>query len=113
METSLDYCQRLAEPVSNKLVEELLAANLSEKELQAASEKMETLIMDEVAKREPYCGILDQCIISNMKDPKCRPKKCPFNNELACRMLNSCTDDSLVKEYADALNLDIEKLVKK
>lgn len=113
METSLDYCQRLAEPVGNKIVEQLLAANLSEKELQAASENMEALIMEEIKKKEPYCAILDECIVNNMKDAKCRPKTCPFKNELACRMLNSCEDASIVKEYAEALNLDIEKLVKK
>lgn len=113
METSLDYCQRLSEPVGNKIVEQLLAANLSEQELQAASENMEALIMEELKKKEPYCGILDECIVNNMKDAKCRPKTCPFNNERACQMLNSCQDPGIVKEYAEALNLDIEKLAKK
>lgn len=113
METSLDYCQRMAEPTSNKIVNELLGSNLSSEELQAASDNIEALIMEELSKKEPYCAILDQCIVSDMKDQKCRPKKCPFNNELACRMLNSCEDPSIVKEYADALKLDVEALLAK
>jgi len=111
METSLDYCQRLAEPLGAKVVDELLAANLSEKELQKATANLEKMIMDELARKEPYCAILDTCIASNMKDKSCRPKKCPFTNDLACRMLTSCQDRAVVKEYADALKLDIDALL--
>lgn len=111
METSLDYCQRLAEPVGTQIVNEIVGANLSEEELQTASENVEALILDGIAKKEPYCAILDECIVNDMKDQRCRPKKCPFNNELACRMLNSCEETTTIKEYADALELDFETLV--
>jgi len=111
METSMDYCQRLAQPVGTKVVDDLLAANLSQDELLKASENIETLILEAISKQEPYCGILDDCILNNMKDETCRPKTCPFTNEVACRMLTACEDPSVIKEYADALNLDIDALL--
>lgn len=111
METSLDYCQRLAEPMGTKVVDKLLAANLSQDELLAASENIDTLIMDEIAKKEPYCAILDVCIANNMQDESCRPKTCPFTNELACRLLTNCEDRNVVIEYAEALKLDVDTLL--
>eukprot|EP00536_Pseudo-nitzschia_multiseries_P015146 jgi/Psemu1/217007/e_gw1.828.19.1 len=107
MEVSLDYCQRLADPVGTKVVDDLIAANKSTEELIAASEDIENLIMAEITKTEPYCAILDDCIVNNMADEKCRPKSCPFKNEGACRMLTSCKDPSIVKEYAEVLKLDV------
>lgn len=110
LETSLDYCQRLASPMGTKVVDELIAADLSSDELMAASNDIEKLIMDEIAKTEPYCATLDTCIETNMKDEVCRPKTCPFNNEVACRMLTTCKDTVIVKEYADVLKLDMDDL---
>jgi hypothetical protein len=111
METSLDYCQRLAEPMGTKVVDELLASNLNSDELLAASENIEKLIMDEISKKEPYCAILDVCIANNMQDDSCRPKTCPFTNELACRLLTNCEDRNVIIEYAEALKLDIDALL--
>lgn len=111
MEVSLDYCQRLAEPVGTKVVDDLIASNLSSEELIKASEKVDKLIMDELSKREPYCAILDGCIVNHMADEACRPKTCPFTNDAACRLLTSCKDPSVMKEYAEAMKLDLETLV--
>lgn len=107
LETSLDYCQRLADPVATKVVDDLIASKLSEEELLAASENIEALILDALAKEEPYCAILDECIASEMKDEACRPKTCPFTNDLACRLLVACKDPTILKEYAEALKVDI------
>lgn len=111
LETAVDYCQRLAEPLGTKVVDELLAKGLSNDELMKASDNMEKLIMDELSKEEPYCAILDSCISTSMKDKKCRPKTCPFNNDIACRMLASCKDPAVVKEYGEALKLDVDALL--
>mmetsp|Transcript_34092 Transcript_34092/g.80241 ORF Transcript_34092/g.80241 Transcript_34092/m.80241 type:complete len:432 (+) Transcript_34092:189-1484(+) len=113
LEVSLDYCQRLADPVGTKVVDDLIAANKTTQELVAASDNIEKLIMDEITKREPYCAILDNCFVSNFKDENCRPKSCPFKNEGACRMLTSCKDESIINEYAEVLKLDVETLVAK
>ena len=112
MEVALDYCQRFAETVGNKVVDKLIASDLSSEELMAASDNMDTLIMDELNILEPYCGILDTCIASDMKDESCRPKTCPFINENACRYTTSCYDPSVVVEYAEALKLDMDTLMK-
>lgn len=74
MEVSLDYCQRLADPAGTKIVDDLLASDLSSEELMKASENVEALIMEEIGKKEPYCAILDNCIMSGMQDAACRPK---------------------------------------
>jgi len=112
MEVALDYCQRLADTVGTKVVDKLIASDLSSDELLAASDNMETLILDELNTQEPYCGILDTCIASDMKDESCRPKSCPFINENACRYTTSCYDPSVVVEYAEALKLDMDTLMK-
>lgn len=107
LETSLDYCQRLADPVATKVVDDLLASNLSEDELLVASENIEKLILEALDKEEPYCVLLDDCIVGEMKDEACRPKTCPFTNDLACRLLTACKDPTIVEEYAEALKVDI------
>ena len=111
MEVSLDYCQRMVDPVGTKVVDDLLASNISSEELMAASDNIDQLILDELSKHEPYCGILDNCITGDMKDESCRPKTCPFSNELACRLVTSCMDPSIMREYAEALELDIDALL--
>jgi len=111
LETSIDYCQRLSDPVGTKVVDDLVASDLTSEELVAASDDIEKLILEALAKKEPYCAILDSCIRDGLKDPACRPKTCPFANDLACRMLTSCQDPSVIKEYADALKLDIDTLL--
>eukprot|EP00534_Pseudo-nitzschia_fraudulenta_P001684 CAMPEP_0201117308 /NCGR_PEP_ID=MMETSP0850-20130426/1291_1 /ASSEMBLY_ACC=CAM_ASM_000622 /TAXON_ID=183588 /ORGANISM="Pseudo-nitzschia fraudulenta, Strain WWA7" /LENGTH=441 /DNA_ID=CAMNT_0047381565 /DNA_START=121 /DNA_END=1446 /DNA_ORIENTATION=- len=111
LELSMDYCQRLADPVGTKVVDKLVASNLSSDELVAASDNIEKLIMEELTKQEPYCAILDNCILGDMKDEACRPKTCPFTNDIACKLLTSCQDPSVEKEYAEALKLDYDTLL--
>jgi len=112
MEVALDYCQRVSDTVGTKVVDKLLASDLSSDELSSAADNMGTLINDELKKLEPYCGIFDDCISNDMKDESCRPKICPFINENACRYTTSCMDPSVVDEYADALKLDLDSLMK-
>lgn len=113
MEVSLDFCQRVADSVGTKVVDKLIASsNLSSEELMKASENIEALISDELKTEEPYCGTLDNCIATDMKDESCRPKTCPFVNTLACRFTNSCMEPSVVVDYAEALGLDIDSLLK-
>ena len=111
MEVSLDYCQRLADPVGTKVVDDLIASDLTSDQLVAASENIEKLIMEEIAKEEPYCAILDDCIASHMGAETCRPKVCPFENNAACLLLTSCKDPSIIKEYAEVLKIDLETSV--
>ena len=110
IELSYDYCDRLHGPMGEMVVKELINSDLSQEELLAISQDAEKLVAEKVMEKEPYCGIIDNCIVGNFKDESCRPKTCPFNNELACRVLSSCKEEVTVKEYADALKLDIGAL---
>jgi len=112
MEVTLDYCDRVSDTLGTKVVDKLLASDLSSDELSYAADNMGTLIKDELKKQEPYCSIFDDCITNDMKDESCRPKICPFINENACRYTTSCMDPSVVDEYADALKLDLDTPVK-
>lgn len=111
MEVSLDYCQRVNDAVGTKVVEKLLSSDLSSEELSDASTNLETLILNETKKEEPFCGILDKCIEEGMKEDSCRPKTCPFLNENACRVTTSCMDSSVVVDYAEALKMDADLLL--
>jgi hypothetical protein len=112
MEIALDYCQRVAMQVGTKLVDDLESSGLSTDEILAASANVEAEILGKLAEEEPYCGIIETCIISDMADEACRPKACPFANESGCRYLSSCTKPSLIQDYADAMGLDVKTEIK-
>jgi hypothetical protein len=66
--------------------------------------------MDRISKAEPYCAILDTCVLTEFKEEACRPKTCPFENEAACRYLTTCLDPSWQQEYAEALGFSLETI---
>ncbi|KAG7348173.1 thioredoxin [Nitzschia inconspicua] len=103
LELSLDYCQRMATKVGTNLIDELEKSGKSTEEILQEATALETKILGLLAEKEPYCGILESCIKEKMKDEACRPKQCPFRNELACRYLTSCKDPSIMVEYSEAL----------
>jgi hypothetical protein len=104
LEVSLDYCGRTAKHVGTELVDELEKSGKSlEEMLQNETNTIEATILSLLAEKEPYCAILESCIVQDMKDEECRPKQCPFRNEIACRYLTSCNDPSIMVEYAEAL----------
>lgn len=105
-EVSLDYCQRVSTKLATDLVTELEAQGKSVEEM-LAMENLEDIIFEKIAGKEPYCSILDECILSEFEDEKCRPKACPFKNQVACQYLTSCLDPELQQEYADALGLTL------
>ena len=104
IETSLDYCQKVAAKVGTDMVDELEAAGKSLEDM-AAMENLEQDLLDRVAAAEPYCKLVDQCVISDYEDEVCRPKTCPFQNEIACVHLTSCLKPELQTEYADAMGI--------
>jgi hypothetical protein len=103
LEVSLDYCQRVATKVGAKLVDDLESSGKSVDEILQDAANLETIIITKMSEEEPYCGIIETCIMEDMKDEACRPKQCPFTNELACRYLTTCTHPSIVEEYREAL----------
>jgi len=101
-ELSLDYCQRFTTGLANIFVDDMMSTGKTAQEI-LAMENLEDLLMERVKQEEPYCALLDKCIVSDFAEESCRPNKCPFTNIGACQYLTSCTNPSLQKEYADLL----------
>jgi hypothetical protein len=107
-EIALDYCQRVSSQAATELVDDFEKAGITVDEM-LAMEDLEGQVMDRISKAEPYCAILDTCVLTEFKEEACRPKTCPFENEVACRYLTACLDPSLQQEYAEALGLSVEE----
>ncbi|KAL3921135.1 MAG: hypothetical protein SGILL_002906 [Bacillariaceae sp.] len=105
MEISMDYCQRVASQAGNRIVDELEASGKTVEQMSEDIEKIGDDIVSLMSKEEPYCGIIETCIANDMKDQTCRPKTCPFKNEIACRYLTTCTDPAIIEEYRVALGM--------
>jgi hypothetical protein len=106
-EIALNYCQRVSTQAATELVDDLEKLGMTAEEM-LAMEDLEGQVMDRISKAEPYCAILDTCVLTSFKEEACRPKTCPFENEAACRYLTACLDPSLQQEYAEALGLSLE-----
>ena len=113
MELSIDYCNRLTSRETNAYVELLTA--IPESDPFPSLEEIETTLLDSVKSKEPYCALLESCILSDFEAAVCRPAQCPFENAAACTYLESCFDSSVQTEYGIALELlsEGEKLSEK
>jgi hypothetical protein len=108
LEVSLDYCQRVGSKAATDMVDELEKQGVSVEdivEMDDLQEKMMALI----EKAEPYCVVLDDCVVNGMQDEKCRPDKCPFQNPQACSYLTACLEPDIQQEYAEAMGLNLEE----
>ncbi|CAJ1961931.1 unnamed protein product [Cylindrotheca closterium] len=103
VQTSLDYCQRVSKDVAFDLVTKLEAQGQTIEEM-LASPTLEQDILSGVAELEPFCGLMDECLISNFEDEKCRPDTCPFTNPNACRYLTACFNPEIQSDYAEAVS---------
>ena len=71
-------------------------------------EEIEARLMDDVKTQEPYCGLIEICMVSDFEGEECQPEKCPFENGAACDYLESCFDPKIQNEYGVALGLILE-----
>jgi hypothetical protein len=108
LELSMDYCERASDKITESIIapytEELNASNKTIEEV-LDGKNVTDEILAQLEQQEPYCLIIDNCIVGGMKEATCRPKTCPFKNEAACRYLTSCMDPSITNEYIEALGL--------
>ena len=104
LEISLDYCKRVASHVADDLVSDLEASGKLES-IGDDLQKVEKDIYDRIQTSEPYCAILEDCILNGLVEEKCRPETCPFGEETACRYLTTCLDPTMQQDYAEALGL--------
>jgi hypothetical protein len=105
-ELSLDYCQRLSKSAADLLVDDLMAKGKTVEDILGMN-NLEQLMMDRIAEEEPYCALLDQCVITDFAGEACQPQQCPFQNKAACQYLTSCMSPALQKDIADALGLTL------
>jgi len=104
LELSIDYCTRITTRETNTYLEVLSA--IPESDPFPSLEEIESHLLDEVKKQEPYCGIIETCMVSNFEElEECRPEVCPFVNDAACTYLESCLDPTVQDEYGRALGL--------
>lgn len=103
IELALDYCTRVTTRATNAYLEELGA--IPESDPFPSMAEIEARLLSDVNEVEPYCGLVESCILGNFEDEGCRPAMCPFRNEAACHYLMSCMDPNVQDEYGVALGL--------
>ena len=109
IDISLDYCKRL----SKKLTQEYLdSLSLLEDNKYPSFEVMEKELRSMVNNSEPYCAMFDECYSANFAGDKCRPATCPFKNDAACRYVGSCFSESIMTEYKDVIQQQLDSAVK-
>jgi hypothetical protein len=105
MEVSLDYCSRFSDNLANDWVNQQTAGNGIESITEEVIATFTTYLTNTIQEQEPYCTIVEECILSNYAKEDCTPPTCPFRDVTACRYLSACLDSNLQHDYAKALNL--------
>jgi hypothetical protein len=100
LDVILDVCQRVNTHVTTDVAEHYPLEDVFRN-----FTKLDLMINAMVDQREPYCGILDDCLLKNFEPAKCRPPTCPFHDPAACRYLTACLTEPIQTEYALALDL--------
>jgi hypothetical protein len=99
---SLEYCQRY----TAIMTEEFLAEHpnvMADKNNEALIQQLS----DRLQEQEPFCMMVDACIVNGFAHAKCRPSSCPFGDPTACRFLTSCFYESMQQQYAAALGVSL------
>lgn len=102
MEIALDYCVR----VQTHKTDELIKLKTAVKAEQTMAE-LEAELKDMISAAEPYCVLVESCIVEGFTQEECKPATCPFQEEVACRYLSSCFDNSIQQDYSKALGLGL------
>eukprot|EP00980_Cylindrotheca_fusiformis_P027224 scaffold19424_cov142-Cylindrotheca_fusiformis.AAC.8 len=100
--TALDYCQRVSKKVAEDMVTDLEANGSTFDEI-LQMPTLEQDILDLVKKQEPYCALMDQCVLNNFKETECRPDTCPFQSHVACQHLAHCLDLEVQEKFEKSL----------
>ena len=127
LELIVDYCTRVTSRATNAYIKELNA--IPESDPFPTLDEIETRLLDDVRKIEPYCGTIESCVRNNFESSTnsstistmpttsiiesdesstlltCRPPKCPFVNDAACTYIECCLEPNVQDEYGVALGL--------
>lgn len=102
MEISLDYCSRLTTFLTNDWVAKQTGLESLTDEVVTA---YTNYLQEAVPESEPYCMIVEECILSDYEKEECRPQQCPFQDPAACRYVSACLSPEIQTEYEAALKL--------
>ncbi|KAL3773084.1 hypothetical protein ACHAWO_006956 [Cyclotella atomus] len=102
-ELSVDYCTRVSSRETTAYVEEL--SLIPDDKPFPTMEEIEQHLVEVINATEPYCALIETCIMTNYENDECRPKTCPFKNDAACSYVQSCFGADIQNEYALALGL--------
>jgi thiol-disulfide isomerase/thioredoxin len=105
MEIALDYCSRLSNYLTNEWVAQQGDLTDITEEVIAS---FETFLAEAVPAHEPYCLLIEDCIVADFAQEECRPSQCPFQDMAACRYASACLAPEIQTEYAKALNLGMD-----
>lgn len=103
LELTIDYCSRITTRETNAYIAEL--NKIPEEDPFPTLDEIESQLMDNVRRHEPYCPLVESCMLTNFESAECRPEKCPFENKAACHYLETCLDSNIQNEYGFALGL--------
>ncbi|KAL7509039.1 hypothetical protein ACHAWX_000743 [Stephanocyclus meneghinianus] len=102
-ELSLDYCTRVTSRETNAYIDEL--GKIPDEDPFPTMDEIEKHLVNAVNNSEPYCTIIEACILTDYQSAECRPSSCPFRNEAACNYVQTCFNTDIQNEYGIALGL--------
>jgi thiol-disulfide isomerase/thioredoxin len=102
-ELSIDYCTRISTRETNSYVEEL--GLIPDDQPFPTMEEIEQHLVDAINVTEPYCAVIETCILTDYEKEECRPRSCPFKNQAACSYVQNCFGAEIQDEYARALGI--------
>jgi len=103
---ALDYCDRFKIVATEDYLREEQSKALAG---QIDWTKLKAGLQAELERQEPYCLVLEDCVLTQFAADQCRPKTCPFKDPAACRYMTSCFSESLQRDYANALGISYSK----
>eukprot|EP00934_Nitzschia_sp_Nitz4_P007395 Nitzschia sp. Nitz4//scaffold428_size8251//3292//4749//NITZ4_009133-RA/size8251-processed-gene-0.41-mRNA-1//-1//CDS//3329551635//7385//frame0 len=105
-EVTMDYCQRIMTKVTAEVVVDEWLATQEEGPLSSQDElSLEQNLSTRLRELEPFCAMVDECMMQDFATEACRPVTCPFYHETACRYTAACLDPTLQEDFAKALGL--------
>jgi hypothetical protein len=106
LDLALDYCQRITNKVTNDFLVYYGGLPASEQaEMEKNISKVEAQLDTMINDAEPFCAVLETCVLESSTSEECHPASCPFKDKSACRYLTSCLSESIQEDYATALGV--------
>jgi thiol-disulfide isomerase/thioredoxin len=107
MEASLDMCQRYQNHAAEEWVHRQTDPTFASETDDELVARFTEEVAADIALKEPYCGVVEDCIVKDYAPAECRPEQCPFHDPVGCRYMTACLAKNLKEDYAAALGLTL------